>query len=530
MNPVLRASTASLLTVVFSFVSTVSGCKSAQPTPDQSQTAVPPPSTPASPPQQQMSVDDLVAPIALYPDQLLAQILTASTNAQEVLDGGNWLLQNQNLKGDALTNAAKQVGFSPSMQYLMSFPQVVDNMCQQLDWTRELGQYFQADQKGVMDAVQRKRVQAQASGNLKSSPQMKVETKKADNGQPYVEIQPANPQVVYVPQYNPVTIYNIPAPTTVVVTQPAAATAGVSTGTAVAIGLLSFGVGMAVGAAINRNNYYPYPAWGYGSVYYGGRPYYPPPYRPVYPGYRPAYGYHPPPNYHWNQYNKNVNVTVNNNYYNKFNNNNSTYNRNPNVNNNINANNRPAIGAGNQANGQPNWKGQSTYQGARPNVPKQTPGGSMANANAANRPNAGNNPAAANRPNLGNNTTPANRPTGGNNPPANRTNLASSPGGNNTNRPNTANAGANNRPNAVNPSTMNKVAAPSNMNRGGDRGYSSAAVRPSGSGAPAARPAPQAQNRAGGGNSAFSNSGSAKSERVASNRGQASMGGRSRAN
>ncbi len=219
MNPVLRAGTASLLTVAVSFMSTVSGCsKSGEPTPPQTQAAAPAQAAPETPPAQQMSVDDLVAPIALYPDQLLAQILTASTNSQEVLDGGNWLLQNQNLKGDALTNAATKAGFSPSMQYLMSFPQVVDNMCQQLDWTRELGQAFQADQKGVMEAVQRKRVQAQQTGNLKSSPQMTVETKKADNGQPYVEIQPANPQVVYVPQYNPVTIYTTPAPTTVVVT------------------------------------------------------------------------------------------------------------------------------------------------------------------------------------------------------------------------------------------------------------------------------------------------------------------------
>jgi Protein of unknown function (DUF3300) len=524
MNPVLRASTASLLTVVFSFMSSVSGCKSAESTPPQNQAAAPAQGAPVTPPAQPISIDDLVAPIALYPDQLLAQILTASTNPQEVLDGGNWLLQNQNLKGDALTNAAKQAGFSPSMQYLMSFPQVVDNMCQQMDWTRELGQNFQADQKGVMEAVQRKRAQAQQTGNLKSSPQMTVETKKADNGQPYVEIQPANPQVVYVPQYNPVTIYNTPAPSTVVVTQPAPASTGVSTGSAVAIGLLSFGVGMAVGAAINRNNYYPYPSWGYGGVYYGGRPYYPPPYRPVYPGYRPAYGYHPPPNYHWNQYNRNVNVNVNNNYYGKFNNN-STYNRNPNVNNNINANNRPALGAGNQPAGQPNWKGQSTYQGARPKTPDQRPGGSMANANPANRPNAGNNLAAANRPNLGNNAATANRPNGGNNMPANRPNLTSSAGGNNTNRLNTANAGAVNRPNAANPGTMNRAAAPSNMNRGGDRGYSSAAVRPGGGAAPAARPASQGQNRGGGGNSAFGNGGSGRSEKVASNRGQASMGG-----
>jgi Protein of unknown function (DUF3300) len=513
MNPALRASTASFLTVAFSFTSVLSGCKPAAPPPPQNQAAAPAQAAPATPPAQQMSVDDLVAPIALYPDQLLAQILTASTNAQEVLDGGNWLLQNQNLKGDALTNAAAKAGFSPPVQYLMSFPQVVDNMCQQMDWTRELGQAFQSDQKGVMEAVQRKRVQAQQTGNLKSSPQMTVETKKADNGQPYVEIQPANPQVVYVPQYNPVTIYNTPAPTTTVVTQAAPTSSGVSTGTAVAIGLLSFGVGMAVGAAINRNNYYPYPSWGYGGVYYGGRPYYPPPYRPVYPGYRPAYGYHPPPNYHWNQYNRNVNVNVNNNYYNKFNNN-STYNRNPNVNNNLNANNRPALGGGNQAPGQPNWKGQSTYQGARPNSPNQRPGASMANANPANRPNAGNNLTAANRPNAGYNGAAANRPNRGNNTPANRTNPASSPGVSNLNRPNTTNAGATNRPNAANPGTMNRAASPSNMNRGGDRGYSSAA----------ARPTPQAQNR-GGGNSAFSNSGNGKSERAASNRGQASMGG-----
>jgi Protein of unknown function (DUF3300) len=507
MNPVLRAGTASLLSVLLSWMSVMTGCTSPQPSPPQSQAAAPAQSPPAIPPSQQLSVDDLVAPIALYPDQLLAQILTAAINAQEVLDGGNWLLQNQNLKGDALTNAAKQAGFSPSMQYLMSFPQVVDNMCQQIDWTRDLGQNFQADQKGVMEAVQRKRAQAQQTGNLKSSPQMTVDTKQADNGQPYVEIKPANPQVVYVPQYNPVTIYNTPAPTTVVVTQPAAppAQSGVSTGSAVAIGLLSFGVGMAVGAAINRNNYYPYPAWGYGGIYYGGRPYYPPPYRPVYPGYRPAYGYHPPANYPWTQYNRNVNVNVNNNYYNKFNSN-TVNTRNTNVNN-INANNRPVPGAGNQAGRQPSWKGQSTYQGARPNQANQKPGASMANANPVNRPNAGNNV------------------------PANRANLASNPGANNVNRPNTANAAAINRPNAANPGSMNRAATPgtpSNLNRGGDRGYGNAAARPAASGGSASRPAPQIQNRGGGSNSAFANSGSARSERTASNRGQASLGGGAR--
>ncbi len=532
MNPVLRAGTASLITVVFSWTSIITGCKSAELPAPQSQAAAPPQATAAIPPQQQISLDDLVAPIALYPDQLLAQILTASTNAQEVLDGGNWLLQNQKLKGDALTNAAKRAGFSPSVQYLMSFPQVVDNMCLQLDWTRELGHAFQTDQKGVMDAVQRKRAQAQQTGNLKSSPQMTVDTKKADNGQPYVEIKPANPQVVYVPQYNPVTIYNTPAPATVVVTQAATPApvvqSGVSTGSAVAIGLLSFGVGMAVGSAINRNNYYPYPAWGYGSVYYAGRPYYPPPYRPVYPGYRPAYGYHPPANYPWTHYNNNVNVNVNNNYYNKFNNA-TLYGGNSNVNttnaNTINANNRPPLGTANQPAGQPNWKGQSTYQGARPNNGNQQPGTSTANVNPANRPNAGSNAtrnrpnassnvASANRPNSGNTLAAANRPSAATNGSSNRSNLAANPGGNNINRPNTANAAPSNRSSAANPSTLNRPAAPSNMNRGGDRGYDNVT----------ARPASQVQNRGGGGNSAFANGGSARSERTASNRGQASMG------
>ena len=137
---------------------------------------------------QPIGIDDLVAPIALYPDQLLGQMLAVSTNPQEVLDVGNWLLQNQNLQGDALTSAAKQAGFSPSAQYLAAFPQVVDQMCQQMDWTRQLGEAFKDNQKGVLDAIQRKRTQAQQMGNLASSPQMTVDT-KTDQGQQVTEIK-----------------------------------------------------------------------------------------------------------------------------------------------------------------------------------------------------------------------------------------------------------------------------------------------------------------------------------------------------
>jgi hypothetical protein len=522
VNLVLRDSTAFLVAVLFSFASLTSGCKSTSPT--QSPTAQNTDRSASQPaPAEQLSVDDLVAPIALYPDQLLAQVLTTAANPQEVLDLGNWLLQNQNLQGDAMTNAAKQAGFSPSAQYLALFPQVVDNMCQQMDWTRQLGQAFSSDQKSVMDAVQRKRVQAQQAGNLTSSPQMTVDTKKADNGQPYVEIQPADPKVVYVPQYNPVTIYNTqaapaPAPAaapaqTTTSTSTSTEKSGVSTGAAVAIGLLSFGVGMAVGSAISKNNnYYPYPAWGYHSVYVVNRPYYPPPYRPpAYPGYRPVNSYNPPPNYHWNQYNRNVNVNVNNNYYNRFNNTNVST---------LPANNRPAYNNNNAAtlpannrvaqNNQSNWKGQSTYQGARPTTTRgQKSGASMANAVPRNeqygqRPN---NQMAANRPNAGNpgsTNLAANRGNAGN---AGASNLAA-------NRPNTANAGT--------------------MNRGGDRGYPAASpsTRPTPSAAPAARPnpspSPSPQNRAdaGGGAGAFGggNTGNARQERAASDRGRSSMG------
>jgi hypothetical protein len=534
VNLVLRDSTAFLVAVLFSFASLTSGCKSTSPT--QSPTAQNTDRSASQPaPAEQLSVDDLVAPIALYPDQLLAQVLTTAANPQEVLDLGNWLLQNQNLQGDAMTNAAKQAGFSPSAQYLALFPQVVDNMCQQMDWTRQLGQAFSSDQKSVMDAVQRKRVQAQQAGNLTSSPQMTVDTKKADNGQPYVEIQPADPKVVYVPQYNPVTIYNTqaaPAPAaapaqTTTTTSTSTEKSGVSTGAAVAIGLLSFGVGMAVGSAISNNNkYYPYPAWGYHSVYVVNRPYYPPPYRPpAYPGYRPVNGYNPPPNYHWNQYNRNVNVNVNNNYYNRFNNTNVST---------LPANNRPAynnnaatLPANNRAaqNNQSNWKGQSTYQGARPTTTQgQKSGASMANAVPRNeqygqRPN---NQMAANRPNAGN--------PGSTNLAANRGN-AGNPGSTNpaANRGNAGNAGASNlaanRPNTANAGTMN---------RGGDRGYPAASpsTRPTPSAAPAARPnpspSPSPQNRAdaGGGAGAFGggNAGNARQERAASDRGRSSMG------
>lgn len=322
------------------------------------------------------ALEELLAPVALYPDPLIAQILAASINSQEVLDGGNWLLQNQNLTGKALDAAAEKVGFGPAMRALMQFPTVVDMMCQQIDWTRQVGSAFNSDQKSVVDAVQRLRMQAVDVGNLTSTPQQTVLT-KSEGGDVYVEVKPADPQIIYVPQYDPQAVYTEPSPEAAatteagLTTEPPSTTEAASTtttttttateddgsGKALAAGLIGFGVGMIVGNSM-QDDYY-YPQWGAG-VYYGGRPFYPPAYayRPVYGGaYRPAVGYASPAGYRYNYNNvrANNNVVVNNkNYYNRFDNNQNLRaggSRSP-----I-ASTRPATAG--------NWKGQSTYAGAR---------------------------------------------------------------------------------------------------------------------------------------------------------------------
>ena len=257
---------------------------------------------------------------------------------------------------------------------------------------------------------------------------------------------------------------------------------------------------MAIGSTFHNDNYYPYPAWGSGGVYYGGRPYYPPPYRPAYPAYRPAYGYNPPANYRWNQYNRNVNVNYNNNnYYSRFQNQNRTTQLPANTGGNIGRN----VGTL-PATNQPNWKGQTAYQGARGNAAQgQRPGASMANAVP---PNVG----GGNRGSANVATREANRPNA--QPNVNRPNAQP-----NVNRPNNAAAGAANRP-----ARTNAAASPQpNPNRGGDRGYGGGAQRTQAS-RPAASPSPAAQNRGGG---AFGGGNSGASERTASNRGRASSGG-----
>jgi hypothetical protein len=362
-------------------------------------------------------LDELLAPIALYPDPVLAIMLQASVSPQEVMDGGNWLVldQNKDLKEAELDEASKKAGFTPVMQALLHYPQVVDLMCTQWDWTRQLGAVYEASPKAVLDSVQRLRAQAVDTGALKASPQMNVDVTQS-NGQQVVELKPADPKVIYIPQYNPEQVFqttttttarpdgtvttttttNGPAPTMSTSTSSSNTTvvkekSGVSTGTAVMIGLLSFGAGIAVGAAINSNNYY-YPAWGYGGVWYGPRPYYPPPYHPVYyPGWGPGYHYYQPPYYH-------NTIIINNNYYNRFNNNN---NLNPNykprpVPYNTNPNSTYSRNMG----GQPGNRQGASY---RPNNPN--------NPNVSTRPAAGNLPNRAGVANAANNVSPSQRPT-----------------------------------------------------------------------------------------------------------------------
>jgi hypothetical protein len=262
------------------------------------------------------ALEELLAPVALYPDPVLSQLLIASTNPQEVLDAGNWLLQNESLKGKPLDDAAAKIGFTPPIRALVQFPETVDMMCMELGWTTEVGEAFVADQAGVLDAVQRLRVQAIDVGNLQSTPQMTVETTEQE-GKDVVMLKPAQPEVVYVPQYDPVTAYApAPAATTAAPATTTTTTVeekGHSTGSLIATGVLAFGAGILVNELFDddddwddRHDYY-YPNYGY-----GGMPYYPPyPYRPVYGGgYYPSNGYNRPPNYN-SGWQNNGNIIIN---------------------------------------------------------------------------------------------------------------------------------------------------------------------------------------------------------------------------
>src|SRR2546429_8561838 len=148
-------------------------------------------------------LDSLVAPIALYPDPLLAQTLAASTYPLEIIQLQQWLLKNPGLKDKALADAVAKQSWDPSIQAMAGLPDVVKRLADDIQWTTDLGNAFLAQQNDVMDAVQRMRKKAQDSGNLKSTEQQKVETKVIES-KSVIVVEQANPQVVYVPSYDPV--------------------------------------------------------------------------------------------------------------------------------------------------------------------------------------------------------------------------------------------------------------------------------------------------------------------------------------
>ena len=198
------------------------------------------------------TLDQMLAPIALYPDPLLAQMMMSAVDPAKVSQLDQWLRSSPNLKGTELQNATVKAGFDASYVALAIFPQVVSYMAQNIAWTTALGQWFTNDRNALFDSIQRLRAQAASVGTLKSTPQQEVETKKTSSGEEVIVIEPTNPQIVYVPQYNTQVVYTQPpvTNTTVIVQEDNDADV------AVAAGLIGFTAGIAIGAAMDNNYYY----------------------------------------------------------------------------------------------------------------------------------------------------------------------------------------------------------------------------------------------------------------------------------
>jgi len=255
-------------------------------------------------------LDSLVAPIALYPDPLLSQVLVASTYPLEVIQLQQWMAQHTDLKGDALVAAVEKEDWDPSIQGLAPLPDAVKQLSENIKWTTDLGNAFLAQQSDVMDAVQRMRAKAKDAGNLKSNEQMKVETKVVES-KSVVVIEQASPEVVYVPSYNPVVVYGPPV-------YPYPPIAYPPPGYYAAGAVIGFGVGIAIGAAWGGG-------WGYGCGWGGN----------------------------------NVNINVNNNFVNHYNRTN------------INGGNRNNINGGNRVNnglpgGNNKWQHNPAHRGGAP--------------------------------------------------------------------------------------------------------------------------------------------------------------------
>jgi hypothetical protein len=215
----------------------------------QPQNAAPEGEAPKIPTDQ---LDSLVAPIALYPDSLLSQTLVASTYPLEIVQLQQWLEKNKNLKGKTLADAVEKQNWDPSIQAMAAFPDVVKRMADNITWTSDLGNAFLAQESDVMDAVQGMRAKAQGTGNLKTSAQQKVETQTVEGGKQVIVVQQANPDVVYVPSYDPTVVYGAPAYPYPPISYP-------PPGYYAAGAAIAFGTGVALGAAWGGGG-----AWGWG--------------------------------------------------------------------------------------------------------------------------------------------------------------------------------------------------------------------------------------------------------------------------
>ena len=326
-------------------------------------------------PYSSAQIDELVSPIALYPDALVAQILAASTYPDQVTEANTWVQANSGLNEAQRMEQANNQSWDPSVKALTQFPSVLANMAQNLSWTSALGDAFYNQQQDVMNAIQKLRAQAKAAGNLKSTSQQTVTT-ETQSGQQVIVIQPASPEVVYVPVYNPTVVYGTPY-----------YPPGYSTGDLVAASIISFGAGIAIGAAINGGCCgWGWNSWGCG--WHGGTVVYN---RNVYVSNsnvyrnRGYYGNGPRPTPYGN---RNTNISGN------------TVNINNGNRNNVNTGN---INAGNRNNNVNSGNRNNT------NINGGNRNNNVGNNNSGNRnPNAGN----VNRPNTGNVNRPATTPAG----------------------------------------------------------------------------------------------------------------------
>jgi hypothetical protein len=198
---------------------------------------------PSAPAFSQEQLDQMLAPIALYPDSLLIQLMMSSTYPLEIVAADRWRKKNASLEGEALDKALESEDWDPSVKAMTLFPDVLGRMSENLDWTQDLGDAFLAQQPQVLDTVQALRKQAYDAGNLKSGEQQNV---VVNNETQVIEIEPAQPETVYVPQYNSAAVYGTPPPAT-----PYYPEANSYSGTDMLMtGALSFGAGLLIGNLI----------------------------------------------------------------------------------------------------------------------------------------------------------------------------------------------------------------------------------------------------------------------------------------